>query len=890
AELLEIAAGDRVRIGDVDAVVAGTWRVDDALDPRWMGDPLVTSGADGTDTGLVVVDESLWPQLDTDPRARWTLVPDPATVTARDLAPIVAEWNHIGIEWRGQVTSQLITLEKQGRFKRSAIELGTRVDGLQAIQPVVLLLLAAIALVTLAELGRLLTTTRATEIALLWSRGASALDIARSTAAEVAVAAGAGALLGTSGALGVLGAALGPDAIVTCGAAAWVVPVAATASAVLLVAGGALRSARRQTVRDPRDASGRARRLAGHGLVVLTVAAAALAVWQLQLYGSPLTPTADGGTDVDPVAVVAPALTLVAMVLIALTLFPRVAALTEVAARRAGTARILAARTVARRLQLVAAPLAVVAVACSTLVLAAAYSATWSDSFTRTTALRAGAPLQVSTGYTGLTADDIGRLRALPGVDGVAAVDVETLQIGGDTGTILGVTPATLARVATTASGTLDRDRIAAALTTDLPGPALPDGADTLTLTTAQTGFREAPALSLQVMDGDGLLHTIDARAPVTQGIDPTHSTDAVTFAGVTYTMPIPQELADAPTPWQVMTIDVSVTQASVTGDETAQFVLTDLAADGSPLELDRFWLPESPILQFDSPIPDFAGLGFRIDANVLSIRMTPTFDQQISDLSAPPVVISQQMADRYRLKVGDPVSFVLDDAYDRSTGTVALIVPAIPGADLETALMVDLGYVLHHRLRVEQTPDLPTVLWVDTAAPEATAMAFRQELPANTRMQSAGDPAGRTVLGSAATALWLGAGGCLVLAIITVIAVARAQLRSRRLDVVVLRAIGFGSRDQAAVRRRELGLVLGFGVVAGLVAGAAVSLLTVPQLARAAVVEPYASVPTPLVMDLAALGTGLGLLLLGLAGIVMIYASRVARHARTAIGAEEVL
>ncbi|HTL40171.1 MAG TPA: hypothetical protein VL294_01700, partial [Pseudolysinimonas sp.] len=193
AELLGIGAGDRVRIGDAYAVVAGTWRVDDALDPRWMGDPLVTNGADGVDVGLVVVDESLWPQLDTDPRARWTLVPDPATVSARDLAPIVAEWNRIGTEWRGQVNSQLITLEKQGRFKRSAIELGTRVDGLQAIQPVVLLLLAAIALVTLAELGRLLTTTRAPEIALLWSRGASALDVARSTAAEVAVATGTGA-------------------------------------------------------------------------------------------------------------------------------------------------------------------------------------------------------------------------------------------------------------------------------------------------------------------------------------------------------------------------------------------------------------------------------------------------------------------------------------------------------------------------------------------------------------------------------------------------------------------------------------------------------------------------------------------------------------------------
>ena len=85
--------------------------------------------------------------------------------------------------------------------------------------------------------------------------------------------------------------------------------------------------------------------------MVLSRPAAALSVWQLRLYGSPLTPTADGGTDVDPIAVVAPALSLVAVVLLALLLFPRVASLDELATTRAGVARILAARTVARRLQ-----------------------------------------------------------------------------------------------------------------------------------------------------------------------------------------------------------------------------------------------------------------------------------------------------------------------------------------------------------------------------------------------------------------------------------------------------------------------------------------------------------------------------------------------------------
>ena len=119
-------------------------------------------------------------------------------------------------------------------------------------------------------------------------------------------------------------------------------------------------------------------------------------------------------------------------------------------------------------------------------------------------------------------------------------------------------------------------------------------------------------------------------------------------------------------------------------------------------------------------------------------------------------------------------------------------------------------------------------------------------------------------------------------------VAVVRAQLRSRRLDVVVLRTIGLSSREQAAVRRRELALVLGYGALAGLLAGVAASALTVPQLARAAVVEPYSTVPTPLGFDLIGLAAGLVALLAALMIVVGVYTGRVASQARTATGAEE--
>jgi hypothetical protein len=888
AERLGVVPGDHLLLDGLDVEVAGVWQLDDPLDPRWLGDPLLTEGRNGVDLGPVVIDESLWPELDTDPRARWTIVPDGSRFTASDLTTILDGWAHVHQEWRESLASSLTGLEKQGRFKRTAQDLTTRVDALRAIEPVVLLLLGAIALVTLAELGRLLTTTRSTELALLWSRGASALDIGTTTAGEVLLAAGTGAILGTGAAVGVLVAATGPEAPAATGAALIAVPVAVTIAAVLIVAGSAFRSARRHTVRDPGEAAGRARRLAGPGVVILAAAAAALSVWQLQLYGSPLTPAADGGTQVDPIAVLAPALAMVAIVLLALVVFPRVAALDELATRRASVPRILAARTVARRLQLVAAPIVVVAVSVATLVVAAGYATTWSESFQRTSELRTGSDIHASVGSPGLDTQTIAAIAALPGVDAVAPIDLQTLQLGSDTGSIVAVAPDALRTLASTASGSFDRDAVADAMALDMPGPVLGDGATHVELTVSLRDFAERPVVSLQLADARGVLHEVTLRDAREAGPDPEDGGALVVFGA-----DLPPEVASSPGPLRIMAVDVGIADAAVAGDETGLFVMRKLTQtrDGStsPVELDPYWLPSSPILQFAPPTSNGNGLGFSAYSDTLTARLTPTFDQSSSDRVTPPVVISQRLSDQFGLAVGDTVSFFLEESSARTDGRVALIVPAIPGAPLENAVLIDLGLVLHGQLLIQEVPQSPREFWVGSADPPAAAAAIRPVMPANTLIAVAGDPAGRAVLGSAAAALWLGAAGCGVLAIITVLAAVRAQLRSRRIDVIVLRAIGLSSRDQAAVRRRELGIVLGYGMLAGLIAGAAVTALTVPQLARAAVVEPFSTVPTPLGVDPVSLGAAAAALVTALLIIAGVYATRVAVQARTAIGAEEV-
>ena len=49
AERLHVAVGDQIELGDLAVTVSGTWQVSDPLDPRWLGESLITDGTDDTD-------------------------------------------------------------------------------------------------------------------------------------------------------------------------------------------------------------------------------------------------------------------------------------------------------------------------------------------------------------------------------------------------------------------------------------------------------------------------------------------------------------------------------------------------------------------------------------------------------------------------------------------------------------------------------------------------------------------------------------------------------------------------------------------------------------------------------------------------------------------------
>ena len=177
ADELGLRPGDDILLDDVPLHVAGTWRVRDHLDPRWLGDPQVTTGKADGQLGPMVVAGSRWPEMLEVPRARWVLVPDLDDVTAADLDAVARARDDLQTDWTGRV-DDVDSLDVDGRLVDVAHEVALRTDGLRAGEPVVLLLLAAVGLVTLAALARLFASTHGQELALLWARGASTGSLA----------------------------------------------------------------------------------------------------------------------------------------------------------------------------------------------------------------------------------------------------------------------------------------------------------------------------------------------------------------------------------------------------------------------------------------------------------------------------------------------------------------------------------------------------------------------------------------------------------------------------------------------------------------------------------------------------------------------------------------
>lgn len=879
AAQLGLEAGDEVLIAGERFVVSGTWSARDLLDPRWFGDPMVGTGYDD-DFGPFVIDEAAWSRLDVNPTAVWTIVPDVAQIDAGNIGAINGAWSRIRDDWRPTV-SGFESLTSQNRLVQTLRDVETRLDGLRAAEPVIFSLVGAAALVGLAELIRLLVATRRRVSALYWARGDSRLGMARRTAVDVALAGILGALLGAAATAALTAALWGPTAPARVGPIAALPALAVLVGAVVIAVVASRPELPSRNPRTGRSSTG-VRRAALPGIAVLLVLAAALSVWQLRLYGSPLTPTVDGLGDVDPVAVLAPALLLAAAVLAFVVAMPRIAGAIERWARRGGLTMQLAARGILARIALLTAPLVLMALATGTVTVAAAYAATWDHTFAETAALRSGSDLHASARADGIPASAQDGVLDADGVTAAAPLEVQLLSIGGESGTLLGATPEAVARLATTVDGAFDPEVVSDQIRTELPGPVLPEGATGLVLTIGVDGLVAPPTVGVQLADALGFIRSAEAEIDQVEGA--AEAEQVLTYSIAT--------LPGAPSgTWRVTALDFEFAEQDF-DLVAAEFRLETIAAvaDGGlvPLPLDQFWIADSPGLPVEPPATAPDGSGFVIRGPTPGARITPSLTGTFDDRVRPQVIVSQQLATRFEVEVGSTLSFPLQDGIERLDCVVAAIVPVVPGAPDESAVLIDLGVIQHFQLRTTPIPADPRDLWIASDDPAATALAVRAELPANTRIDSALDPVGRGILGSAATVLWAAALGVVLLAIIGIASSASARVRSARTDIAVLRALGLSTRDQGRIVAGELRIVLALGLVVGLISGFAVAALTIPYFARAAVTSPYFSIATALRVDPVGWGVLLGALILAAVVVVAATAGRVRALVATALPGED--
>ncbi|NYE20226.1 FtsX-like permease family protein [Microbacterium immunditiarum] len=869
AAALALGVGDTVVVAGTPTLLTGTWQVTDALDPRWLGDERITDGR-GRAAVPIVLGEVDVRALESE-RVHWTVAPDVTRVTAADLAAAQTGWPRLRSALRAEGVDPA-RLSTTGGFTDTAAELLAQVQGMRAIAPVVLLLVATAAVVTIAELARLAGASRAPELALLWSRGRSATANAVEAASLGAGAAVIGGVVGTFAAWA---------------SAAWwgrpsSVPLPTVSSTVamlaLVAAAGFWIGAARASRPHGADASGagRASRLVAPGAAVLLTLAAATAVWQLQLYGSPITVQADGEASVDPVTAFAPALALVAIVFVGLTALPAMMRPFERLSRRSAATGMLTAHNVSRRLPRLTASIVVVGVATGTLVTAAAYQATWADGFERVSAFRSGADILATASGGGFRPQQLEVLDARPSVAAVFPLQHAQLQVRDGSAALVAAPPAALPTLVAPVREAIDADALAESLPVDAPGVVIPEGVEAVVLEADTRHLSADPVVTVLVLDSGGRLTRVTAEV--------SGSGDPATGRSITATSPVPASARDGHA--QVLAVDVDLADDAVIADE-ARFVptaWTDATGGSLTAFAERQWSPRGGEMVIVAPLPLSEG-GFGAAPGVTNVRLMPDADDS-AGLFRPPIAVTRSLADRYDLAIGDTFSFAVERSYARIDGEVVAIVPAVPSAGDADAVLIDLTVLQLDAVLTTEFPRAPNALWIQEAETDAAA-DVRRALPPNTALSYADDSAERAVVGSAALAVW-GAGAlCCLLALVTLAAVASAEHRARMPEIGLLRALGFRAREQASSRRGEWIAVLACAVIIGLLAGFVVGALTVPQLASAAIPGVDLGLGTPLRLDVTGLAIALAALVLVCAASVTWVSASVARDARIVRGPE---
>jgi len=711
-----------------------------------------------------------------------------------------------------------------------------------AIVPLVLLGVACVIALILAAV--LLTTTRTAETVLLRARGATSGLLARWAAREAvpvallpAAAGGLAAwlLLRSRSEVGEL---LSPTVLLAGALAA-----ALLAMLILIVtSANSTREGVHPTVR--RQPALRA------GTIPLVVVVAAVSLWQLRRYGAPSVTDAAGMSRTDPLAVAAPAATLLAAGMLTTMLVAVLArAAGRLVARLRGVNAVFAVRHAARRPAAYTLPVVLLVIAAGGGTLTAGVAATWTGLQADAAAQRTGAGLQVvlrDGSPSVLTPEsegiDLLSYRAVPGVErvrpgvsipgAVTADGTLELMAGPFEAGRLGAAPAPAGvelaarsrwvevELDVAVGGALDEERFAL------------EGIDA-------TGYRRPPPApvhtQLWVADADGMV-TVLAPDPLAAPADGRHSVHRArselptgvppwTVIGLSLQVSPPRPDRFVFAPW-IYDYDISVTGLRT---DSGRVAFDDQAWSVARLDSDvQLSFRAEPATDGVTAEPHVSGVGLRVESGGLawsgqvSTRMVP------GDRATHPVSVAATAAalDRFGLSVGDQVSL-------RVLGSdlpvkIVESVPSVPGTTATDVMVADLGELTASMLA--RGGGLPTInrIWVDAAA---------EALADGTAARGVADLAGpqarvldRTALerelrtnafaGLSVTTFWVTAVALVLLAVVGLAAAVAALARQHGSEIAVLRSVGVSAGQQGAMRVVEQVFVavpaVGLGAAAG--------------------------------------------------------------------------
>lgn len=758
----------------------------------------------------------------------WTLTvpPDVDVATARaQLAATTAALDETLAGTRVDVTGGLSTTLAE-------LERGTL--AVSSITPVPVVMVAVFAAIALARLARLLGESRAAETVLLRSRGASRFGLTMLSASEAALAGLPATVIGAIAALLLPTVGAGDVGLWFIAGAVWLLQVLIAALVGWFAAGRTSTATR----------SLGAGRGAGAGVAgaAVALAAAAVATWQLRQAGSALVPAAGGGLQVDLAGVLAPTLVLLAGGLAAVLVIGPLARLAQrPAARSAGLGPVLALRQLGRRSGPFHTAVLLAAVAVAAAVFAAGYASSWSSLSTAAAEQSNGAQVRARLADQVLSTAQQPGSAGIPGSDAAATVasinGVRTatpvltapLRVGSDPAALIAMDASTLPEVMLEVGRRFDTATAAKLLAS--PPPGIPLASESIDVTVAlvvgsDSGPSARARITAWVCDDAG-----DC-APVPLGNATPGQTTLHAETTGTRLLAVDAELADSPS-----------ATVRIAGAVTSS---TPLAlTSGAPLGR-AMATPEGP----------------RLDA-----------------------IVSQPLAERYSLGVGDDLVIQFDGLNRTATARIGAIEPAIPGAALPRSVLVSLPALSDALLRAGDTAAGADEVWASASDPEAAAAAVRDQLDA-TVTTTALSPAG-VIAAPTAPAVWAGVIAAMLLALVAIGAIVASLSSARREETGVLRALGMDAGAQARGRLLELGSAIVAGLVLGGVIGLLAVALTIGPLVRGAVAIPADTVTLTPTIDAVALGIAAGAFIIALAAMLLIDFVTVRRQAATATPGE---